>query len=407
MNALIRPASTRATVASPEPTGRGRIFRVDVLDDLAQAEPVWRSLEASGALATPYQRYDWILPWQRHVGAPSGVTPFLVVGSDADGTPLFLWPLGLTRIGPLKVGQFLGGKHTNFNLALWRRGFAATITLAEIEDVLEWIRASSRIDLLALTNQPECWDGEFNPFAKLPRQSSPSFGYRGALTSDFDALMRLRLDRSARRKMRQKQTALASRGPVRAWRARTLDDARRVLDAFFTQKAERMNELGLSDMFAIPGTREFIAAAATEGLDQGSPAIELYALSVGDIIAATYSGIVAHGRFCGIFNSIIRNELARESPGQLLLLDLVRMCCERGLTQLDLGVGEAHFKNMFCSDAEPLFDSFLPLSPLGHVAAAAYRIHHHAKRRIKHSPAIWGAVTKLRRRYGSRRQRSQ
>jgi hypothetical protein len=31
---------------------------------------------------------------------------------------------------------------------------------------------------------------------------------------------------------------------------------------------------------------------------------------------------------------MIRDELARKSPGQLLMINLVRMCCQRGFTQL-------------------------------------------------------------------------
>ena len=35
-----------------------RIARVEILHDLAAAEPVWRSLEQSAAFCTPYQRFD-------------------------------------------------------------------------------------------------------------------------------------------------------------------------------------------------------------------------------------------------------------------------------------------------------------------------------------------------------------
>jgi len=158
-------------------------------------------------------------------------------------------------------------------------------------------------------------------------------------------------------------------------------------------------------VFAAPGMREFITAAATADLANGAPAIELYAASVGDTILATYAGLVSSGRFCAIFNSIIRNELARESPGQLLLFNLVRLSCERGLTSFDLGVGEAAFKQLFCDEPEPLFDSFLPLTPAGQVAAAACRLQFVLKRRIKRSPAVWAKIQALRRAVAGRRVR--
>jgi len=84
---------------------------------------------------------------------------------------------------------------------------------------------------------------------------------------------------------------------------------------FFAQKADRMHELGLVDSFSALGTRAFIEAAATHELAQARPAIELYACAVGDKIVATYGGVVAGGRFCGVFSSMIDGELSRKVQG--------------------------------------------------------------------------------------------
>lgn len=403
MNAFMGIANGADAVASMVPSAIGPVARIDVIDDIAAAEPVWRGLERGGAVTTPYQRFDFIAPWQRHVGNRQGVRPFLVVGRDAGGAPVFLLPLGRMRWGLLEVAGFLGGKHANFNFALWRRDVAARLGAAEVKTIVAMIGDADRgVDLLALTNQPDQWEGVSNPFAALRHQPSPSFACRGSLTGDFAALAQTRLSAAQRKKLRKKERALSGVEPISYWRVTTTDGAAQVLDAFFAQKAERMAELGLADAFAVPGMREFIAAAATPG--HGHPAIELYAASVGDTILATYAGLVGNGRFCAIFNSMIRNELAHESPGQLLLCNLVRMCCERGLTTFDLGVGEARFKKLFCNEPEPLFDSFLPLTPAGHVAASACRLQCALKRRIKRSPAIWGAVQALRRGIAGRRR---
>jgi CelD/BcsL family acetyltransferase involved in cellulose biosynthesis len=273
-----------------------------------------------------------------------------------------------------------------------------------METILAMVREAGRgADLLMLTNQPLRWDGVANPLATLRHQPSPSFACRGALAHDFSALVDARLSGAQRKKLRKKERALAGRQPIRYWRAETADDALRVLDVFFAQKAERMAELGLADAFAAPGMREFITAAATAELATGRPAIELYAASVGDTILATYGGVVGNGRFSGIFNSMILNELVHESPGQLLQFNLVRMCCERGLTTFDLGVGEAAFKQLFCNEPEPLFDSFLPLTPAGQLAASACRLQFALKRRIKRSPPVWATVRAVRRRLAGRR----
>jgi hypothetical protein len=59
--------------------------------------------------------------------------------------------------------------------------------------------------------------------------------------------------------------------------------------------------------------------------------------------------------------------------------------------------GEAHYKNLFCSDAEPLFDGFLPLSPAGRLLAPAAAIAEAGKRAIKQRAALWSMVQGLRR----------
>jgi CelD/BcsL family acetyltransferase involved in cellulose biosynthesis len=372
-----------------------QVARVEIFDTMAAAEQHWRALEHADSLATPYQRYDFLKLWQRHVGSEAGISPFVVVGFNAGRDPLFLWPFGSRRIGSMVSLEFLGGKHANFNMALWRRDVAATIEAKELRKVLRQL--AGRADLIKLTSQPLTWGGATNPFALLPNQRAANYGFSGALVPDFDALLRSRTNAEARKKMRKKERTLASFGELRFERAIAADDVRRVLDAFFKQKSARMRSIGVPDAFAVPGVRRFIEAAATEPADGSEPLIELYALSVDDIIVATMGGIVGGGRFCAMFNSIIQGRFAVESPGEQLILKLVRNCCDRGLDTFDLGIGEARYKNLLCSDAEPLFDSYLPLSPAGRIFAFALAIGAAVKRAIKQRPALWSAVGTLRR----------
>lgn len=388
----IRP---QPTVARSMRASDRRIARVEIFDDLTVAEPHWRALELVNSLATPYQRYDFLKHWQRHVGSNSGMTPFIVVGFNQESEPLFLLPLGSQPLGGLIGLEFLGGKHANFNMALWRRDVAAAIGADGLRNVLAAL--SGHADVLKLVNQPLTWGGATNPFALLPHQRAANYGFSGALVPDFDALLRARSNSEARKKMRKKERTLASFGELRFERATEPDDVRRVIDAFFKQKSARMRALGMSDAFSLPGVRRFIEAAATEQLLDGKPLIELYALSVDDIIVATMGGIVGSGRFCAMFNSIIQGRFAVESPGEQLILRLVRACCERELLTFDLGIGEARYKNLLCGDAEPLFDSYISLSAAGRLPAIAFALGAATKRAIKTQPALWSIVGAFRR----------
>jgi CelD/BcsL family acetyltransferase involved in cellulose biosynthesis len=392
MNIAIRPLTGTYRAGT---TAQNRIASIEIFEDFVAAEPHWRTLEQANNLATPYQRYDFLMFWQRHVGTQAGVTPFIVVAFNAMATPLFLWPFGCRQFGGLRAVEFLGGKHANFNMALWRRDAAANITADDLHAVLTLIGA--RADLVKLINQPLTWGGTTNPFALLSQQRSANFGFSGALVPDFDALVRARTNAAARKKMRKKERTLADYGAVRFERAIGAHEVRRVLDAFFKQKRVRMRALGVRDVFTEPGVRRFIEAAVTEQLSDRGPPIELYSLSVDDIIVATMGGIVGAGRFCAMFNSIAQGRYASESPGEQLLINLVRGCCERGLDTFDLGIGEAHYKNLFCGDAEPLFDSYLPLSPAGQLMAAVFASAASIKRTIKQRSALWSLVRKVRR----------
>jgi CelD/BcsL family acetyltransferase involved in cellulose biosynthesis len=377
------------------PAAGSRIARIEVYEDMAAAEPHWRALERAGCLATPYQAYEFLELWQRHIGTASGVTPLIVVAFNGAGSPQFLWPFGRSTRAGVRVVEFLGGKHVNLNLALWRSDAAARIGLEDLRGALAELAGSA--DLLMLTQQPLTWAGLANPFALLPHQPSASFGVCGALAPDFEALLQARTNADTRKKMRKKERKLASFGKVRFARASGADEIGRVLDAFFQQKRARMRALGQPDVFAAPGVRQFIeAAAAGRGAGSG-PIVELFALSVDDTIVATIGGIVGGGRFCAMFISIEQERFAAESPGEQVLANLVRHCCERGLDTIDLGVGEAKYKTLFCRDSEPLFDSYWPLTPVGRPLAFVLRLTAALKRAVKQQPVLWSAIGALRR----------
>jgi CelD/BcsL family acetyltransferase involved in cellulose biosynthesis len=124
------------------------IARLEVFDTMARAEPSWRALENGSLLATAYQRFDLLSAWHRHVGASSGFTPFIVVGFNRAGEPLFLWPFGHIHKGSLRVVRFLGSKHSNFNVGLWRRPILPTISAVDILDIMH--RLKDHVDLAVL-----------------------------------------------------------------------------------------------------------------------------------------------------------------------------------------------------------------------------------------------------------------
>jgi CelD/BcsL family acetyltransferase involved in cellulose biosynthesis len=390
------PAREQTAPASPR--SADKLARVEVFEDMMSAEPFWRRLEAGRSLATPYQRFDLLSAWQYHVGARTGVTPFIVVGFDGAGEPLFLWPFGRAQKGSLKVARFLGSKHANFNVGLWRRDYLATIGMRELRDIFDRLTARGRdVDLVALFSQPLTWDGVANPFSLLPHQASVDMSARLSMDHATKDAINDGLSPSMRSRLRAKERKLQNLAGYRYLQAATDEDVDRLLDGFFALKSTHMAAQGLGNVFAEAGVAEFLREACHHRLPSGRRLIEIHALEGGGEVLALFGTTVDDYRFSSMFNTYTLGENARHSPGLVLLMHMIADCAARGLRSFDIGVGRAHYKSFFCREPEPLFDTFLPLTLRGRLAAAAFATAFAARRVIKQNRTLWGAVQALRR----------
>jgi CelD/BcsL family acetyltransferase involved in cellulose biosynthesis len=376
----------------------GRIVRVEVLDDMQAAEPFWRALERDDVWATPYQRFDLLAAWQHHVGVRKGIVPFIVIGFDAAGQPLFLWPLGRKRVGPITLAGFLGSKHASYNIGLWRRDLAAAISASDIRNLMARIAAdrSNRVDLLALHSQPLNWASLANPFGLLPRQLSAEDGACLHITSPTHRIEGA-VSPAVQSRLRGKERKLKKLAGYRYIQAVGAADIDRLLDAFFALKAVHMRSQGLTNVFADPGAAAFVRQACHVKLPDGRPLIEIHALEGDGEVLALYGAVVDPYRFSAMFNTYTLSRHARQSPGLILLQHMIGACADRGARSFDIGVGRAHYKSFFCKEPEPLFDTFLAFTPRGRLAAPAIQATFAAKRIIKGRPALWAAVQFLRR----------
>jgi CelD/BcsL family acetyltransferase involved in cellulose biosynthesis len=366
--------------------------RVEMFDDFAAAEPSWRRLELALPLATPYQRFEWLANWFSHIGRRNGVEPLIVAGLDRNDTPMFILPLIRERRHGCHIARFCGGSHSNLNMAIWRPDVAVKLAEPQVVGLLGDVAAARSIDLFTLLGQPSVWCGVQNPFATLPRQPSPDDVYVGNLdpaAPQFKPRLPSR--------MRKKQRRLMKLDGFHFAMAETPADVDRLLAAFWPQKAARFAKQGIHNVFENPGVADFIRAACLDGLMQGRPAIELYALEGGGEIFSVVGGVSNRHRFSVMFNSITAGAYARMSPGILLMADIVAYCARRGITSFDLGAGQVSYKSYFCSGSEQRFDCFIPFSVRGRVLAAACQASDALRRSLKATPALMNALQAIRR----------
>src|SRR5215210_3168548 len=106
-----------ANVAAPLPRAKdadsaAAPFRIEILSELEAAQALWRGFERE-AVATPFQRYDWVGAFWRAGGQPG--EPRVVVVGDAGGRVQMLLPLAIERRHGLKIARFTGGKQASYH----------------------------------------------------------------------------------------------------------------------------------------------------------------------------------------------------------------------------------------------------------------------------------------------------
>jgi CelD/BcsL family acetyltransferase involved in cellulose biosynthesis len=382
------------TAKAPAWSRASRIASVDVVHDLDEAEAVWRGFEVGRQFSTPYQRFDFLGPWQQQVAKHGNVLPFIVIAYDAERRPLLLLPLALNHTHGVRSACFMGGKHATFNMALWDSDFAAAATAADLDALISGIRQLSSADVLALTQQPLRWRDLPNPMALLASQASANDC--PLLTMVPGAAPETLISNSFRRRLKGKERKLQMLPGYRFHVAASEADVKRLLDWFLSIKPLRMAEQKLPNVFAEPGVEDFIRSACMAKLAGGGHVIDIHALECADEVIAIFAGVADGYRFSMMFNTYTMSGNSRYSPGLILMRNIIDHYAARGYRALDFGIGSDDYKRLFCKSDEPIFDSFIPLSSRGRVAASAMSGINRAKRLVKHNQALFHMAQKLR-----------
>jgi CelD/BcsL family acetyltransferase involved in cellulose biosynthesis len=370
-----------------------RIASVDILSDFGQTETIWRGLEDPRQLSTPYQRFDFLEPWQRLVGARENVSPFVVIAYDAERRPLLLLPLALRHKLGVRTACFMGGKHATYNMALWDRDFATEATTADLDALTAAIRDRSGADVLALIQQPLRWRDSPNPMALLPSQASAN---DCPLMTMVPGEPTKRISNSFRRRLKAKERKLQTLPGYRYSVAATNAEIRRLLDWFFVMKPLRMAEQKLPNVFAEPGVKDFVRAACMTPVAGGGHVIDIHILECNDEVIAMFAGVADGHRVSMMFNTYTMSDNSRYSPGLILMRHIIDDYAGRGYRALDFGIGSDEYKRPFCKGDEPTFDCFIPLSPRGRLAASAMSGFNRAKHLVKHNQTLLYMTQKLR-----------
>lgn len=143
-----------------------------------------------------------------------------------------------------------------------------------------------------------------------------------------------------------------------------------VLPTVFAWKSRQCVESGGIDVFAYAWTRALIErlAVAREPAFAGM----LSALWLDDRLIAAHMGMRSD-RVWHYWFPVYDHDLARYSPGLHLLLDMAQACESLGLVEIDLGKGEAEYKQRLASAEVPLAEGIAEAPGLTRRALGAFR----------------------------------
>ncbi len=355
---------------------------VRILTNMDEVVDIWAKLLCFSPCSI-YQTPEFLNSWLKT--APN-TKPLYILFENND-IPIVFLPLCMRRVGFVTIAEFLGGKHSNFNLPVFD-----PIVFSLNEGVLKKavINAGKLacIDVFNFTNQPVSWQGLINPIAELGGQKSPSFGYSLELKKDCDALFAELLSKEARKKLRQKENGVTKLGGIEFIEAKNIEQRDEMFNAYFIQKADSFQKKGIKDPFADPAIKQWLS-----NLNE----LRLFGLTLNNKYIAIWGCGVKGSIASGMFTSFdATSEAVKSSPGEVLLVWLLRKLCTEGYNRIDYGVGEARYKTTWSDRTITLIDAQIGISAVGKMTAFVMYLKGATKRKIKHSPSLMKIVEKIR-----------
>lgn len=370
--------------------------RIAVYENLTAIEQEWRAFEQI-ADGTVFQSFDWLSTWQHHIGNLDGVAPVIVTGRDNQGRLLFLLPLSIEVGGAARRLTWLGTDLCDYNGPLLAPDFGRRIDAARFRQIWHEIKTLLRsnprlaFDLVYFDKMQNVVGPQPNPFVALGVRPNPNGAYLTRLSGDWETFYTAKRSSSTRRRDRTKRKKLGEFGEVKFVSPSEAADLTATLDKLMEQKSKAFAAMGVTDIFALPGYRDFYRALAAQ-----RDVVHISRLDVGERTAAANLGLIFRNNYYHLLASYDGGELSKYGPGAAHMHDLIRTAIERGCGAFDFTIGDERYKQEWCDDQIKLYDYVAPATLRGCPVALRLFVVGRLKHFIKQTPALWDAAFKFR-----------
>lgn len=369
-------------------------IKTTIFDSFDDAESVWRRFEREGECYA-FQSFGWLKDWYTEIGCHSSVRPCIVSVECTDGTPLMLLPLAIQRRGLVSCLEWLGGTISDYQGPIVSNDLSDKISKSLFLEIWKDVLAKlPRFNAVLLENQPEYINKQKNPFMHLPCEPHASSAYFTQISGTLDSFLKEKRSSKSRSTERRKFRRLAEHGTLEFVVTANEEDIDSTLNTMFEQKSESYKEMGVTDLFEQSIYRDFFKSMTEHYVRDGF--IQLCALKLDEQILATHWGMVFKNRFYFFMPTYARGELARYAPGNLLMQHMFDWCLSNDVQIFDFTVGDEPYKKLWCDERLDLYNSSEARTFLGLFYVWLVRIRWRLKRKIKHSPGLFKAASRLR-----------
>jgi len=327
------------------------------------------------------------------------VVPAVIDGRDVAGALLFIFPLAVQRCEFLRQLTWLGSELCDYNAPLLAPHFSKQVGAARFMQIWRDIRRrlqdhpNLRYSLVNLSKMPDKVGDQANPFLLLGVGIHPSGAYRTDLGDDWETFYTEKRSSATRQRDRTKRKKLAKLGEIRFINPDAADLGR-TLETLIEQKVQALARMGVANLFARPGYREFYHGLATEPATRHL--VHVSRLDVGTTAAAINLALMFRGSYYHVLASYDGGEVSKYGAGAAHLQDLMRHAIERKCSVFDFTIGDERYKRDWCDTGLTLFDHVAAATLKGWPVLIASLASSRLKRWIKQTPAVWNAFTKAR-----------
>ena len=367
-------------------------LRLEIHNDPCAIAGAWHALEGTG-FGTLFQSYAWVSTWCRTAARDLGEEPVFPIWYKDDGSAAIIWPMAITTWRGSRVLTWLGQGYTNYNMGLYHSDIAGEIDAGFMRQAVAEIGARlPAVSALHLTDQPLAWNGQPNPFAKLPHQPSANVSFEMTLQEDPNALIRSALSNSTRRSLERLERRLKERGVAEFGIAEGLEQRQEVFSAFMRQRAAQFEKMNVANHFSHPAIRAFYKELFMQ--QSGAP-FESAFLKFGGKIVATSNGMKFQDRFYHLTLSMSLEGGESLSPGRLLSREQVAHQCRQKIAVFDFGPGTGRHKEAWHPRPLAYMETYLPLRRSGAVITVLRSATARGNAMILSSPSMQRAISAM------------